>query len=41
MIKRYLRIIENLTEEESLEKQSQIILIEVVNEEDAKVKVGG
>ena len=40
MVKRYLRILENLSDEERLEKQSQIILIEVVDEADAKIKAG-
>lgn len=39
MIKKYLEIIEELTEEEKLEKQPQMIRIEVEDEAEAREKL--
>ena len=39
MLKNYLEIIETLSEEESLEKQPQIIRLEVKDEIEAKKKI--
>ena len=39
MIKKYLEIIESLPEEEGLERQPQVIRIEVEDEADAKKKL--